>query len=1283
MALLLRRAILPKARKVASYEAPRIAFAPCFAHDEGKVPCGIVNNIEVPLNSQAMGSIGYAIRALQSEAMGMLRDHILLGFKMPISFFDTARALAENIPNKDGGFWFARHPNSQAITEEWGNMFATHVTQIDHPLFEEVSIDLDGNTNDSAAAGSSDKPSRTRRESQGNQTHPESAKVQWKHSKQASSWVQHVHRFTKLLFVLIHLSGGGPPRASELCTAKVRNSATGRRNVFLYKRKVVLALTYTKTADQFGGKPIARFVDANTAFLLLVYICILKPSEPEIFHLMYGGSSRRTCDDFLFIHNGNVSQENVYLQFFRKTMERMGIGFGVRLYRQYQAGVSKTFMATMHRGLDAMEINAFEEPVHRQAGHTETTARKMYAQNELDFDCMNTATVEAFLRVSELWHRMLGIPSETTTLQYVCPTTDASNHTTILNGTAAVVPVGRSCSTGRTAGNAPQIEGLIRNGISTGQLDTSQKQSNFAGHQPNASRSAAQKKPPGTAQSNVDGEDEIIQSTMTSVKPSDLSNCLGNEPASPTWNQLCDRQFWDDPNTYVSRFFGNSDVSGFKSAEQGTAVKVCFNAFTFQDVRASVLVVLPTGGGKSLTWMLPAAMMQKVSNRIGKSAPVLIVLVPVIALMQDLNMKAKSLGINVATWEERFDAGTSVIIASVDVIRRKEYGEFVMGAYKGGALAGIVVDEVHLLLMWNNFRNFSDVNKCIMPASVRTGLILLTATMPPTMESLMHEFMGTRQDTARFVVRAGTRRPNLKYMVFYPDRECKAVVDAFVDEGDDEDEYAVFSACVSICSAAWTTIVGSEGRIILYCSTRKDCYTICQMLSLRVGTGAVHLYHGALSSNERSESFEGWIRTDRAIMVATSAFGVGIDIPSVRAVIHCGGPKTVLDFVQESGRGGRDGKECKSTVVFSKPFWECRNRTRSGLQDEHSAEVIRCSGSFLEYADQTRECRRRVIHGITDGHDGVEDCSSNDSKCDVCVSRVNNSRNPRNEACQSIGIDKPAMQQKLHSEAITGPFRPEGQHAYNETIKESNGKLLLEQTQNSLIGLSNFVDCGRKRSRNELFPNDDGEGDVKKQRKALMGNVGICNSGAILEQPQAQDRAERDGKARNHAITGTIVSEDAALTFATQLMAFKCAVCLTVGRDSWKTVKNHNFCMSRRCFRCLEFPAKFGHKSATCEIIPRSAGAARRCSRCGILGTEQVHDQTNYGKPECPWQMVKDVMIILWRGPKKHQLIEKMPWLESITDVHALGMALCGTTKTLPKMYEAAKCIHNMYVLRR
>lgn len=120
-----------------------------LSHDEVNVLCGIVRNIEVPLNFKTMASFRYAICPLKSEAIGMPRDPILqrFKFKMPISFFDTPPA--ENIPSNGGeneGFWIAKYPNSPSITEELETMFRIHFTQMYEPLLKRLQLIYKGIT---------------------------------------------------------------------------------------------------------------------------------------------------------------------------------------------------------------------------------------------------------------------------------------------------------------------------------------------------------------------------------------------------------------------------------------------------------------------------------------------------------------------------------------------------------------------------------------------------------------------------------------------------------------------------------------------------------------------------------------------------------------------------------------------------------------------------------------------------------------------------------------------------------------------------------------------------------------------------------------------------------------------------------------------------------------------------------------------------------------------------------------------------------------------------------
>jgi len=311
------------------------------------------------------------------------------------------------------------------------------------------------------------------------------------------------------------------------------------------------------------------------------------------------------------------------------------------------------------------------------------------------------------------------------------------------------------------------------------------------------------------------------------------------------------------------------------------------------------LVVMPTGAGKSLTFQLPAAI----------SDGVTLVISPLIALMRDqiigLRERTQFAEIGAAylnssqTQAEQRDILTllhagrlKLLYVAPERLRSKAFLETV----RATKLARFVVDEAHCISEWgHDFRpdylNIADFLEQI--GHPPTFAVTATATVR-VQDSIIHNL---RMRDPKVVV-GGFDRPNLHFSVV----KCK---------NDLERGNRLFKALPKL--------IGRGGSGLIYASTRKQCESVAEIaaqalapLGKRVG-----IYHAGMENNLRSSMQEAWLRGDIPLLVATNAFGMGIDKPDVRFVIHWGFPESPESYYQEAGRAGRDGKRARVVVLSS------------------------------------------------------------------------------------------------------------------------------------------------------------------------------------------------------------------------------------------------------------------------------------------------------------------------------------------------------------------------------
>ena len=363
-------------------------------------------------------------------------------------------------------------------------------------------------------------------------------------------------------------------------------------------------------------------------------------------------------------------------------------------------------------------------------------------------------------------------------------------------------------------------------------------------------------------------------------------------------------------------------------------------------------MLMPTGGGKSLCYQIPALCREGVG----------IIVSPLIALMQDQVDALKQLGIKAAAINSNIEASElsrtkqqmqSGDIDLVYVAPERLLTEEFLELLKNSKIALFAIDEAHCVSQWgHDFRPHYTQLEQLAEIFPNIPRIALTATADaPTRKDIIERLH--LQDGKTFV--AGFDRPNINYSIVVKDSGKQQLL-KFINENHK----------------------GDSG--IIYTLSRQSVDDTAEWMCNQGFTALP--YHAGLDANTRASNQQRFLREDNIIMVATIAFGMGIDKPDVRFVAHMTIPKNIEAYYQETGRAGRDGLPANAIMIYGmndaamqRNFIEAGNAPATQKRIEH--QKLNALLGLCEAAG----CRRQVL--LKYFGDSCEPCGN----CDNCITK--------------------------------------------------------------------------------------------------------------------------------------------------------------------------------------------------------------------------------------------------------------------------------------------------------
>ena len=367
--------------------------------------------------------------------------------------------------------------------------------------------------------------------------------------------------------------------------------------------------------------------------------------------------------------------------------------------------------------------------------------------------------------------------------------------------------------------------------------------------------------------------------------------------------------------------------------------------------RNDTVAIMPTGAGKSICFQIPALLFEGVT----------LVISPLISLMKDQVDSLRQLGIaavyiNSSVSKAQLYKDLQDISAGfykiIYIAPERLTSEYLPDSFKNLNISMVAVDEAHCLSQWgHDFRpSYRNILNFTNSLRIKPIISAFTATAKPEVKTYIINLLGLKQPNI-FVT--GFDRPNLYFSVLRGEVKDKFVID-YVKKHQDE-------------------------AGIIYVGTRKDVDALQVLLEIK-GIKAGR-YHAGMTDEERNQMQEDFLYDNLSVMVATNAFGMGIDKPNVRYVIHYNMPKNMEAYYQEAGRAGRDGLSGNCILLYSPQDTQLQKfliskSTESEIRQQLEYKRLQ---SMVDYCHTPQCLRAFILHYF--GEFDVEEHCDNCSNC--------------------------------------------------------------------------------------------------------------------------------------------------------------------------------------------------------------------------------------------------------------------------------------------------------------
>ena len=788
-----------------------------------------------------------------------------------------------------------------------------------------------------------------------------------------------VQAFLEHLLVLIHVGSGMPGRSAELMGMRYQNTLE-KRNLVLHDGRLVFVMPYHKAMTRMGSRYSCRFLAPAVAEMMIRFLVLVQPLR-RFFSAEVGVPGEVTEYVWSSGKNRQVwGGGKMYQVLVKQSMLSIGIKLNIAVWRQMAKGIVLKKFQGLACGFDVnMEEKRMKEDVdddegdeedengedeedelgvdadvwHYQAGHTPHTGNQVYGGTVNFRQGLTDAALQSYLAASRAWQRFLGIDKS------------EGNEKTK-----------RESNNGDGSGRSKRRRRLSRKEVD--RVDPAN-------------------------QVSVNQVPQVSASQVNQVPASQINQVPGNEVSVHVYPELSERLKQTASSKSKRAWNGRWDMNDAKdglirmygpgSDYRCKAQKEAMQAMLRKN-RQELVVIMGTGTGKSLLYLLPSVF---------PGAGTTVVVTPLVALKEDQIRRCQEQGIECEVWGKESEiedwSRPSLLFVSAEHVGDRRLMAYLLRLDTAHALDRVVVDECHLVLMAAEYRPCMELVKRLR--RLQCQMLCLTATLPPSMEEDLRQALALYRpmvlrspfhggsDKSRGRRKGSGSRIDIRVERF---KDVKEMIEHIQDLTD-----AMIKGDV-------------DDRVLVYVLTRGEATELAESLE------CPFYFSDSGTATEKAETVERWRRGMECspIMVATSAFGMGVDYAHVRMIFHIGSPREALGYVQEIGRGGRDGEICLSNVLLLEGWksQEQQQRERiSQLQHEHvdrqhrraedqqvggplrrrarprrrqiSLAPLRPEVQTIEKMLSTDGCRWEALTGYMDGKE--QNCKEVGRICDNCL----------------------------------------------------------------------------------------------------------------------------------------------------------------------------------------------------------------------------------------------------------------------------------------------------------